>query len=157
MGKFDRVYLDEVVTATSPAEPGWIEELRREYRTGSEDEAARKLWEWFDETNPSIGRRSRGAMSDLIDKTTAEANGEPWRVRNVGRTVVDGCVDHHQQKGKSPLDVLLQIGWPPNPAEVPLCLAGPNHPYRTAQRSVVRSSAPRRTEQGYLSSDQHPT
>lgn len=131
--EFDRVYFDEIITATSPADPSWGEELRREYRTGSEDAAARKLWEWFDETNPSLGRRSRAAMSDLIDKTTAEANGEPWRVRNVGRTVIDGCVDHHQQKGKSPLDVLLlQIGLPPGPAEVPPCLAGPNHLLRNA-------------------------
>lgn len=132
MSGFDRVYLDEVVTATSPADPSWIEELRREYRSGSEDEAARKLWEWFDETNPSLGRRSRGAMSDLIDKTTAEANGEPWRVRNIGRTVVDGCVAADHLEGKSPLH-MLGLGRLPAPAQVPPCLAGPQHPQRRTE------------------------
>lgn len=126
---FDRVYLDEMVTATSPAGPSWIEELRREYRSGSEDEAAQKLWDWFDETNPSLGRRSRAAMSDLIDKTTAEANGEPWRVRNVGRTVVDGCVfPERAQPVLSPeLEEVARAMH--GHSDVPACLAGPAHPF----------------------------
>lgn len=131
--EFDQVYLDEVIIVSSPADPGYIEELRRKYRT-EPDDAVRELWEWFDQANPSLGQRSTRAITDLlnqadvlIDKMDAEAKGEPWRIRNTGHMVVEGCVLHERAD-----PILSQVLRELNRraydhSDIPPCLAGPNH------------------------------